>query len=486
MIHQDTIVALATASGAGAIAVIRLSGKQAIAIASEAFQSVTSNKVLAKQKSHTIHLGHIMDGQRTIDEVLVSLFKGPNSYTGEDVIEVSCHGSPYIQQELIQLFLRKGCRMADAGEFTLRAFLNGKLDLSQAEAVADLIASDSEASHQLAMQQMRGGFSTEIKKLRDELMNFASLIELELDFAEEDVEFANRDQFKDLIGRIQLVLKRLIDSFAVGNVIKNGIPVAIVGEPNVGKSTLLNALLNEERAIVSDIAGTTRDTIEDELVINGIGFRFIDTAGIRETKDVVESIGIQKTFEKIEQAQVILYLLDTATLAGDENKVKQLIVEIKKLQNKFPQTPLVVVANKIDQLAEEETTKLLNDLAVISNSATSEEQSHIGENAYTTLLPLAAKPGIGVEELKEKLVSFVNTGALRNNETIVTNTRHYDALLKALEEINKVQDGLDMGLSGDLMAIDIRQALYHFGEITGEITSDDLLGNIFANFCIGK
>ena len=486
MIHQDTIVALATASGAGAIAVIRLSGKQAIAIASEAFQSVTSNKVLAKQKSHTIHLGHIMDGQRTIDEVLVSLFKGPNSYTGEDVIEVSCHGSPYIQQELIQLFLRKGCRMADAGEFTLRAFLNGKLDLSQAEAVADLIASDSEASHQLAMQQMRGGFSTEIKKLRDELMNFASLIELELDFAEEDVEFANRDQFKDLIGRIQLVLKRLIDSFAVGNVIKNGIPVAIVGEPNVGKSTLLNALLNEERAIVSDIAGTTRDTIEDELVINGIGFRFIDTAGIRETKDVVESIGIQKTFEKIEQAQVILYLLDTATLAGDENKVKQLIVEIKKLQNKFPQTPLVVVANKIDQLAEEGTTKLLNDLAVISNSDTSEENSHTSKNTYTTLLPLAAKPGIGVEELKEKLVSFVNTGALRNNETIVTNTRHYDALLKALEEINKVQDGLDMGLSGDLMAIDIRQALYHFGEITGEITSDDLLGNIFANFCIGK
>ena len=480
MIHQDTIVALATASGAGAIAVIRLSGKQAIAIASEAFQSVTTNKVLAEQKSHTIHLGHIMDGQRTIDEVLVSIFKNPNSYTGEDVIEISCHGSPYIQQEIIQLFLRKGCRMADAGEFTLRAFLNGKLDLSQAEAVADLIASDSEASHQLAMQQMRGGFSTEIKKLRDELMNFASLIELELDFAEEDVEFANRDQFKDLIGRIQLVLKRLIDSFAVGNVIKNGIPVAIVGEPNVGKSTLLNALLNEERAIVSDIAGTTRDTIEDELVINGIGFRFIDTAGIRETKDVVESIGIQKTFEKIEQAQVILYLFDTATVAGDENKIKQLIVEIKKLQNKFPQTPLVVVANKIDQLAEDATSKLLSELSVISKA------ENVGENAYTTVLPLAAKPGIGVEELKEKLVSFVNTGALRNNETIVTNTRHYDALLKALEEINKVQDGINMGLSGDLMAIDIRQALYHFGEITGEITSDDLLGNIFANFCIGK
>ncbi|MFD0963770.1 tRNA uridine-5-carboxymethylaminomethyl(34) synthesis GTPase MnmE [Pseudofulvibacter geojedonensis] len=465
MIHQDTIVALATPSGSGAIAIIRVSGKDAIAIVDRCFQSVTKGKKLVDQASHTLHLGHIVDGDRFIDEALVSLFKGTNSYTGEPTVEISCHGSPYIQQEIIQLMLRKGCRMADAGEFTLRAFLNGKLDLSQAEAVADLIASDSEASHQLAMQQMRGGFSSEIKKLRDELMNFASLIELELDFAEEDVEFANRKDFQDLINRIQLVLKRLIDSFAVGNVIKNGIPVAIVGAPNVGKSTLLNALLNEERAIVSDIAGTTRDTIEDELIINGISFRFIDTAGIRETKDVVESIGIQKTFEKIEQAQVIIYLFDASEVSESEDLIKHNIVEIKKLENKFPLTPLVVVANKIDKANKELITQ---------------------EFEFNNLQLLSAKQQIGVEELKDTLVSFVNTGALRNNETIVTNTRHYDALLKALEEIHKVQNGIDIGLSGDLMAIDIRQALFHFGEITGEITTDDLLGNIFANFCIGK
>ena len=289
MMYNDSIVALATPSGAGAISIIRVSGPDAIEIGASVFKSI-KNKDLKQQKTHTLHLGHIIDEGKTLDEVLISIFKGPNSYTGENTIEISCHGSTYIQQQIIQLLLRKGCRMADAGEFTLRAFLNGKLDLSQAEAVVDLISSDNEASHQIAMQQMRGGFSNEIARLREELLNFASLIELELDFAEEDVEFADRTQFHELLNRIEFVLKRLIDSFAVGNVIKNGIPVAIVGEPNVGKSTLLNALLNEERAIVSDIAGTTRDTIEDELVIGGIGFRFIDTAGIRETKDVVESI----------------------------------------------------------------------------------------------------------------------------------------------------------------------------------------------------
>ena len=331
MIYNDTIVALATASGAGAVAIIRLSGKDAIKIAADNFKSVKSQKSLSDQKTHTIHLGHIIDENRVIDQVLVSVFKNPNSYTGEDVVEVSCHGSVYIQQEIIQLFLRKGCRMANPGEFTLRAFLNGKLDLSQAEAVADLIASDNEASHQIAMQQMRGGFSSEIAKLREELLNFASLIELELDFAEEDVEFADRTQFKDLVDRISFVLKRLIDSFAVGNVIKNGIPVAIVGEPNVGKSTLLNALLNEERAIVSDIAGTTRDTIEDELVINGIGFRFIDTAGIRDTKDVVENIGIKKTFEKIDQAQVVVFLFSANEF---KTQSERLIVEVEKIKNK--------------------------------------------------------------------------------------------------------------------------------------------------------
>ncbi|WP_418604184.1 tRNA uridine-5-carboxymethylaminomethyl(34) synthesis GTPase MnmE [Hwangdonia sp.] len=467
MINQDTIVALATPSGAGAIAVIRLSGSDAIRIAEKQFKSV-SGKILSKQATHTIHLGHIIDGERTIDEVLLSIFKNPNSYTGEDVIEISCHGSNYIQQEIIQLFLRKDCRMATAGEFTLRAFLNGKLDLSQAEAVADLISSDNEASHQIAMQQMRGGFSSEIAKLREELLNFASLIELELDFAEEDVEFADRTQFKELVARIGLVLKRLIDSFAVGNVIKNGIPVAIVGEPNVGKSTLLNALLNEERAIVSDIAGTTRDTIEDEISIGGIGFRFIDTAGIRETKDVVESIGIKKTFEKIEQAQVVVLLLDAKAFKTQSSVFR---VEIEKIKNKYPQKPLLVILNKVDEISKD-------DKEIIAAISKEIEKTHV--------LKLSAKTGEGVETLKEKLLEFVNTGALRNSDTIVTNTRHYDSLLKALEEVDKVKFGLETGLSGDLLAIDIRQALYHFGEITGEITNDDLLGNIFANFCIGK
>ncbi|GAA3787875.1 tRNA uridine-5-carboxymethylaminomethyl(34) synthesis GTPase MnmE [Corallibacter vietnamensis] len=462
MNENDTIIALATASGAGAIAVIRLSGNDAITIASKCFKSV-SGKVLENQSTHTIHLGHIVDGDRVVDEVLVSVFKNPNSYTGEHVIEISCHGSTYIQQEIIQLFLRQGCRMANAGEFTLRAFLNGKLDLSQAEAVADLIASDNEASHQIAMQQMRGGFSSEIAKLRAELLNFASLIELELDFAEEDVEFADRTQFKELVVRITFVLKRLIDSFAVGNVIKNGIPVAIVGEPNVGKSTLLNALLNEERAIVSDIAGTTRDTIEDEISIGGIGFRFIDTAGIRETSDVVESIGIKKTFEKIEQSQVTVYLFDSEKGISNLNTIQ---IEIEKIKNKYPQKPLLIIANKVDKLTDNQLAEL---------------EQHI-----EGVILLSAKTGFGVEQLTDLLLELINTGALRNNETIVTNTRHYDALLKAFEEIQKVKYGLETGLSGDLMAIDIRQALYHFGEITGEITNDDLLGNIFANFCIGK
>ncbi|WP_374401962.1 tRNA uridine-5-carboxymethylaminomethyl(34) synthesis GTPase MnmE [Flavobacterium sp.] len=466
MIPQETIVALATPSGAGAIAIIRLSGKDAITIASEVFQSV-SGKDITKQKTHTIHLGHITDNGKIYDQVLLSIFKGPNSYTGENVIEISCHGSTFIQQQIIQLLLRKGAKMAQAGEFTLRAFLNGKLDLSQAEAVADLIASDNEASHQIAMQQMRGGFSNEIAKLREELLNFASLIELELDFAEEDVEFADRTQFHELLERIEFVLKRLIDSFAVGNVIKNGIPVAIVGEPNVGKSTLLNALLNEERAIVSDIAGTTRDTIEDELVINGIGFRFIDTAGIRETKDVVESIGIQKTFEKIEQAQVVIYLFESSKFQVSGS---QYITEIEKIKNKYPLKQLIVVVNKIDLISDGEVNQIRQQL----------------EELNVKLATISAKEKSGIDTLKEELLSLVNTGALRNNETIVTNTRHYDSLLKALEEIQKVKWGLDSGLSSDLIAIDIRSALYYFGEITGEVTNDELLGNIFANFCIGK
>jgi len=466
MIYNDTIVALATPSGAGAIAVIRISGADALTIANSVFVSHKAKELL-KQKSHTLHLGHIMDGEKVLDQVLVSIFKGNHSYTGENTVEISCHGSTFIQQQIIQLLLRKGCRMANAGEFTLRSFLNGKMDLSQAEAVADLIASDNEASHQIAMQQMRGGFSNELLQLRQELLNFASLIELELDFAEEDVAFADRSEFEKLVGRIEFVLKRLIDSFAIGNVIKNGIPVAIVGEPNVGKSTLLNALLNEERAIVSEIAGTTRDTIEDELVIGGIGFRFIDTAGIRTTDDVIEGLGIKKTFEKMEQAQVVLLLVDGLKLKVSSFKFQ---VEIEKIRNKFTQKPIVIVINKVDLLSKTELETITEQL----------------ETLNLKLITISAKNKIGIDQLKETLLSFVNTGALRNNETIVTNTRHYDSLLKALEEIQKVRFGITTHLSSDLLAIDIKETLYHFGMITGEVTNDELLGNIFANFCIGK
>ncbi|MEI6864497.1 tRNA uridine-5-carboxymethylaminomethyl(34) synthesis GTPase MnmE [Flavicella sp.] len=463
MNHKDTIIALATASGIGAIAVLRLSGPNAIQLVAGNFQSVKSKKSLINQKSHTLHLGHIMNGKRIIDQVLVSVFKNPNSYTGEDTIEISCHGSLYIQQEIIQLFLKKGCRMADPGEFTLRAFLNGKLDLSQAEAVADLISSDSEASHQIAMQQMRGGFSNEIKLLREQLLNFASLIELELDFSEEDVEFADRSEFKKLIEKIQLVLKRLIDSFAVGNVIKNGIPVAIVGEPNVGKSTLLNALLNEDRAIVSDIPGTTRDAIEDEMIIDGVSYRFIDTAGIRETKDIIEKIGIQKTFEKINHAQVVIYLFD-----AEKYKIKSdlLKLELEIIKNKYPKKQLIIIANKADTI----TTK---------------ERKNI-ETEIPEIILISAKEKSGIETLTNSLTQLVNIGALNNSDTIVTNSRHYDAMLKALKEINKVEEGTLLGIPSDLLAIDIREALYYFGLITGEVTNDELLGNIFANFCIGK
>jgi len=460
--QNDTIIALATPSGAGAIAVIRLSGSKAIAMVDASFKSISTKK-LVSQKTHTIHLGHVVEDSRVLDEVLVSIFKNPKSYTGEDVVEISCHGSSYIQQEIIQLFVRNGARIANPGEFTLRAFLNAKLDLSQAEAVADLIASDNKASHQIAMQQMRGGFSNEIKVLRDELLNFASLIELELDFSEEDVEFANRKQFEELLERIIKVLKHLIDSFSTGNVIKNGIPISIIGAPNVGKSTLLNALLNEDKAIVSDIAGTTRDAIEDEITIEGIKFRFIDTAGIRTTEATIESIGIKKTFEKITQSQVVLYLLDSTKVTTETIQIFN--SEIRKIQEQYPDKQLIVVANKMDEADQEYI-----------------ETSFV----YPHTLFTSAKSGLGIDTLKAKLLEFVNTGALRNNDTIITNSRHYDSLLKALAEVQKVQQGMDANLSGDLLAIDIRQALYHFGEITGEITSDDLLGNIFANFCIGK
>lgn len=459
---EDTIIALATPSGMGAIAVIRLSGKDAVKLVSNHFQSKYGSKDLNKVKSHTIHLGNIVDGDRIIDEVLVSIFKNPNSYTGENIVEINCHGSIYIQQEIIQLFLSKGCRTATNGEYTLRAFTNGKLDLSQAEAVADLIASDSKASHQIALQQMRGGFSSEIEALRQELLNFASLIELELDFSEEDVEFADRTEFKRLVDKLSSVLKRLIDSFAIGNVFKNGIPVAIIGEPNVGKSTLLNALLNEEKAIVSNIAGTTRDAIEDEIAIEGITFRFIDTAGIRNTEDVVENIGIQKTFSTIEKAQLILLLIDGEN--ADLNTIKQ--ETLKDIQTKYPKKKILPIINKVDLLNKED----------ISNLKTKIQNSIL----------ISSKEKTGISELKNELIQLVNIGALSNNQNIVSNSRHFEALTNALKSIKEVEKGMELNISSDLVAIDIRQALFHLGEITGEVTTDDLLGNIFANFCIGK
>lgn len=469
MKNNEAIVALATPNGSGAIGVIRVSGHDALEKVAPFFFA-KNKKNLLDVPSHTLQLGYFKDGGRILDEVLVSVFKGTRSYTGEPTVEISCHGSSFILKEIIQLLVRNGVRAAEPGEFTLRSFINGKMDLSQAEAVADLIASENEASHQLAMQQMRGGFSNELKDLRHELLNFASLIELELDFAEEDVEFANRDEFQRLVMKIQKTLQRLIDSFAVGNVLKKGIPVAIVGEPNVGKSTLLNVLLNEERAIVSDIAGTTRDTIEDEIAIKGIGFRFIDTAGIRETQDAIEGLGIKKTFEKIEQSQLVIQLIDATRLFEDhrmqEDKFTKLKEAIALLTSNYPQKPFILITNKIDRL--------------------NTEQQLLLKKHFPNAVCISAKARIGLERIEKALLNLVDTGALNNQDAIVTNSRHYQALLGALQEINSVQKGLNANLSTDLLAIDIRQCLYHIGEITGEVTNDEILGNIFANFCIGK
>lgn len=459
MLRNDIICALATPAGMGAIAVLRLSGAGSITLVDHLFQSVKSGKKLVNQPGYTAHYGSIMDGETLIDDVMITLFKAPNSFTGEESAEISCHGSVYIQNQLLQLLIKTGARLADPGEFTMRAFMNGKMDLSQAEAVADVIESESEAAHKVAMQQMRGGFSKEIETLREELINFASLIELELDFAEEDVEFADRSNLVELIAKIDKVLTRLIESFALGNVIKNGIPVAIVGAPNAGKSTLLNALLNEERAIVSAIAGTTRDTIEDEIHLGGITFRFIDTAGLRHTTDVVETMGIKKAHEKIDHARLVLYVFDASNPPPD---LHELLADVKKRAGK---KAVIALANKVDQ---GKATFHLKDLSI-------------------PRIEISAKNKEGIEELQNALLSAVSLKALSNNEVVVTNMRHFEALQAALNAIHSVQNGIDIDLTTDLLAEDVREALKHLGNITGAIEPDrDILGTIFSKFCIGK
>lgn len=453
-LHQeDTIVALATPNGIGAIGVIRLSGPEAIRIINKVFKG----KDLEQQDSHTIHFGTIREGEKIVDEVLVSLFVAPKSYTKENVVEISCHGSKYIIDAIIKLLIKQGARLAKAGEFTLRAFVNGGLDLSQAEAVADLIASNSRASHQLAMQQMRGGFSNELKLLREQLIHFASMIELELDFGEEDVEFANRDDLRRLISRLQSNISNLIRSFDLGNVIKNGVPVVIAGKPNVGKSTLLNALLNEERAIVSEIAGTTRDTVEDEINIKGITFRFIDTAGIRETQDIIEAKGVERTFEKIKSSAVVLYLFDPRETS--ETELAQILADLKAVTNQNNST-LIVIANKVDV--------------------------HPLGNSNATILQISAKEKQNLGVLENALLEAVNLNLLNSDEVIVSNIRHLEALQKTEDALNRVMDGIDNPVTSDFLALDIKQALHYLGEIVGVVTTDDLLDNIFSKFCIGK
>jgi tRNA modification GTPase len=456
MITNETIVALSTPPGIGAIGVIRLSGKDAIVIAN----SVFSGKDLEKQDSHTLHFGLIKDGEKVIDEVVVSLFVAPKSYTKENVVEISCHGSNYIIQQIIQLLIKKGASAAKPGEFTLRAFLNGGLDLSQAEAVSDLISSDSAAAHQVAMNQLRGGFSTELQVLREQLIHFASMIELELDFAEEDVEFANRDQLQALIDKITVVLNKLIRSFELGNVIKEGINTVIAGRPNAGKSTLLNALLNEERAIVSEIAGTTRDTIEEVLNINGINFRLIDTAGIREAKDTIEAIGVEKTMQKIDQSAVLVYLFDVSSLTKEE--IKEDILKLYKDGMAF-----LAVANKID-------------------IASGFDFSGLDLPASVKFISISAKENQYVEELKESLYEIAVGDQLTDNHTMVTNIRHVEALQRTRAALDSVAYGLANPVTSEFLSVDIKQALHYLGEITGQVTTDDLLENIFSKFCIGK
>lgn len=476
---DDTITALSTPPGVGAIGVIRLSGPKAVEIVDEVFEG----KKLAEQPSHTAHFGTIKDAYgKPLDEVVATLFRAPRSYTREDVVEVSCHGSPYILQQVLQLFIEKGARLAQPGEFTLRAFLNGRMDLSQAEAVADLIASDSAAAHQIAMQQMRGGFSHEIQKLREELINFASLIELELDFGEEDVEFADRSDLKELIGKIQKLLHVLIQSFQLGNVLKHGVSTVLAGRPNAGKSTLLNALLNEERAIVSEIAGTTRDTIEEALNIRGVTFRLIDTAGIREAADQIEAIGVKKTMEKIGQAAVLVYIFDVIKSGPEEVRA-----DLEKLMR--PGLHLIVVANKMDlnpYTTWEQYGLEWRVESEVEASASDEASGAGGLITQENWVPISAINSMNIEYLKEKLYEAVISRKVSAGDTVVANARHYEALGKASEALEAALRGLENNVTGDFLAMDIRRALAFLGEITGEITTEDLLGNIFGRFCIGK
>jgi len=440
---------------------IRISGPESISIADKIFIGVEKIKLI-DQKANSVQLGYIVEDDRTIDKVLITVFRNPKSYTGEDLVEISCHGSIFIQESIIQLLLNHNCRVANPGEFTMRSFLNGKMDLSQAESVADLISSNTEASHRLAMNQMRGGFKNDINELRTELVNFASLIELELDFSQEDVEFANKKELNKLLDKITFNLKKLIDSFKTGNVIKNGIPIAIVGEPNTGKSTLLNTLLNEERAIVSSIAGTTRDTIEDQININGVNCRFIDTAGIRNTEDEIETIGIERTFKKMNESEIIIFLIDYSTL--NHEKLNYYVNYLTEIDNKFPNTKLITLLNKIDIKSE----TLVSDL-----------------DEFNPIL-ISAKNKLNIDNLKDEIISYVNNLTSQIDNSTISNSRHYDLLNKTYEEIHKVKISISKNISSDLLAIDIKQAIYFLGELTGEISNDEVLGNIFSKFCIGK
>lgn len=464
MTNQDTICAIATAQG-GAIGTIRVSGPSAVEITSSIFKPI-KGKSLLDRKPYTLTFGNITNkGGDIVDEVLVSLFRAPHSYTGEDSTEIMCHGSSYILQQVMQLLIQNGCRSANAGEFTQRAFLNGKMDLSQAEAVADLVASSSAASHKLAMSQMRGGFSKELTLLRDKLLHITSLMELELDFSDhEDLEFADRNDLKELAANIETVITRLAKSFSVGNVIKNGIPVAIIGETNVGKSTLLNALLNEEKAIVSDIHGTTRDVIEDTMNIGGVTFRFIDTAGIRQTTDKIENIGIERTFQKLSQADIVLWMIDTTDKADGFEKIK------KEILPHCVGKKLIILFNKSDLLSASQQDEIQNYF----NDVDAEK------------IFISAKTKQNIEKLEDILVKASALPQINQGDVIVTNIRHYEALTHALESIHRVQEGMSMNLSGDLVSEDLRQCIFHLSDIVGEVTTDQVLENIFKNFCIGK